>query len=435
VEIPETRYVASGELAIAYQVHGSGGLDLLFSGTAASNVETVWTLPEAHRLFERLARFARVIRFDRRDTGISDPTRDDLTLEAHASDALAVMDAVGAERPVLVGGADGARSLAALAATHPDRAGSLVAVAPSPRGAGVAAPDIVEAATRGLVTLDWPGPFVDLWAPEWASDPVRRERLARYIRTAVTPRQVRRLLEMSMRTDLTEVLPLVQCPTLVLWPQAAAMDEQGPRHFAELVPDATFKAIPGAAAMLLYALDVDTLADTIQEFVTGSPPAPATSRVLASVLFTDLVGSTAHAVQVGDRAWTQLLDRHHEALRRAVDAHQGEVVKTLGDGVLAMFTGPAQAVRCARAAIGEARGAGLEVRSGVHTGEVERTGRDIAGLAVHLAARIMALAAPGETLVSRTVKDLVVGSELRFADRGEQTLKGFEERWPVFAVV
>ena len=432
MRIPETQYAQSGELAIAFQVHGEGEHKLLFSGTTASNVETVWSLPEAHRLFERLGRFAHVVRFDRRDTGVSDPIKADLTLEAHAADALAVMDAAGLERPVLLGGLDGARSLAALAATHPDRAAGLVALAPSARGGAAAAPEIAEAVSRDVVGLSWPRGILGLWAPEWAGDPVRRERLERYIRTAVTPRQARRLLEMSLRSDLTEVLPHIQSPTLVLWPRDCAARRETAEEFAELVPGAVFREMPGDA-LLPFALDIDLLGDLIEEFVTGTVPPPPTSRVLASVLFTDLVDSTAQAAALGDSAWAELLERHHESVRASVLGHGGEVIKTLGDGVLATFTGPAQAVRCAQRVVADAVAAGLDVRSGVHTGEVERRGGDIAGLAVHLAARIMAIAGAREVLVSRTVKDLVVGSELRFADRGEHRLKGFDEPWTVFA--
>lgn len=433
MRIPETRYASSGELAIAYQVHGSGDRDLLFSGTTASNVETVWALPEAHRLFERLGRFARVIRFDRRDTGISDPIRDDLTLEAHAADALAVLDAAGAQRAVLLGGAEGARSLAAMAAMHPDRAAGLVAVAPTTRGVAADAPELAEDASRSIVGPSWPQGLIAIWAPEWIPDAVRVDRFERYIRTSVTPRQARRALEMSLRSDLSDVLPLVQTPTLVLWPQQAGIPEASGREFASLIPNAFFRTIPGSA-LLLYALDVDRLADVIEEFVTGTTPRPASDRVLASVLFTDLVGSTAQAARLGDRDWTSLLARHHREVTAAVHEHGGEVIKLLGDGALATFGGPTQAVRCAQRVILEAGLSGLEVRGGVHTGEVERQGDDIAGLAVHLAARITALAAGGEVLVSRTVKDLVVGSELRFTDRGEHELRGVPDRWPLFAL-
>jgi class 3 adenylate cyclase len=433
VRIPETYYARSGELAIAYQVHGDGPYDLVFSGTTASNVETVWALPEAHRLFERLARFARVIRFDRRDTGISDPIKADLTLEAHVSDALAVMDAVGAEQPVLLGGLDGARSLAALAALHPERVGRLVAIAATARGGAAAAPEVAEAVSHSLVGLEWPVSIMPLWVPDWMDDPVRLERATRYVRTSVTPRQARRLFEMSLRSDLTGVLPLVQAPTLVLWPRDAPVPEAACREFADLIPGSTFRVFDGGGALMLYALDVDLLADTIEEFVTGTVPAPPSSRVLASVLFTDVVDSTALASRMGDRAWTGMLERHHETAGALIAGHGGEVVKSLGDGLLAVFSGPAQAVRCAREVIEDARTAGLDIRTGVHVGEIERRQGDVAGLAVHLAARIMARARPGEVLVSRTVRDLVVGSELRFEDRGECELKGFDEPWTVFA--
>jgi class 3 adenylate cyclase len=433
MRVPETRYARSGELAIAYQVHGDGPHDLLFSGTTASNVETVWAMPEAHRLFERLGRFARIIRYDRRDTGISDPIKDDLTLEAHAADALAVMDAAGSERAVGLGGSDGARSLAALAAMHPERVSRLIAVAPTVSGGATAAPEIVAVVNEALADLEWPRAMMRAWTPNWLDDPVRLERAERYIRTAATPRQTRRLLEMSRRSDLREVLPHVQAPTLVLFPEDAPIPRQSCEEFAALVPDATFALIPGASALFLYALDIDDLAARVEEFVTGTAPARVSSRVLASVLFTDLVASTAHAQRVGDRVWTGLLERHHEAVRSTVAAHGGEVVKTLGDGVLAVFSGPAQAVRCGRRVVADARFDGLDVRSGVHTGEIERTEGDVAGVAVHLAARIMSCAAGGEVLCSRTVKDLVVGSELAFEPRGERALKGFDEPWSVFA--
>ena len=433
MRVPETKYARSGELAIAYQVHGDGPCDLLFSGTTASNVETVWTLPEAHRLNERLGRFARIIRYDRRDTGISDPIKDDLTLEAHATDALAVMDAAGSEQAVGLGGSDGARSLAALAAMHPERISRLIAVAPTVGGGAAAAPEVAAAAAESLAGLDWPRSMMHLWTPNWIDDPVRLERAERYIRTSTTPRQARRLVEMSLRSDLREVLPLVQAPTLVLFPDRAPVPRASCEEFAELVPNASFAVIPGASALFLYALDIDDLADRIEEFVTGTAPARPSSRVLASVLFTDLVGSTAHARRVGDRVWTEVLERHHDAVRTAVAGHGGEVIKTLGDGVLAVFSGPAQAVRCARRIVEDAPADRLAVRSGVHTGEIERTGNDVAGAAVHLAARITGCAAGGEVLCSHTVKDLVVGSELRFEARGERELRGFDEPWAVYA--
>ena len=357
----------------------------------------------------------------------------DLTLEAHAADALAVMDAVGSERAVGLGGSDGARSLATLAALHPERISRLIAVAPTVGGGAAAAPEVAAAAAESIAGLDWPHSMMHLWTPNWIDDPIRLDRAERYIRTSTTPRQARRLVEMSLRSDLRDVRPLVQAPTLVLFPDQAPLPRESCEEFARLVPNASFAVIPGASALFLYALDIDDLADRIEEFVTGTAPAPPSSRVLASVLFTDLVGSTAHARRVGDRAWTDLLERHHHAVRATVDAHGGEVIKTLGDGVLAVFTGPAQAVRCARRVVADAPADRLEIRTGVHTGEIERTGADVAGAAVHLAARITACASGGEVLCSRTVRDLVVGSELRFEARGERELKGFDEPWAVYA--
>ena len=432
---PETHYVRSGEIAIAYQVHGDGPHDILFSGASASNVETNWQLPEAVRLFERLGRFARLIRFDRRDSGLSDPIRDDLTLEAHAADALAVMDAVGAARPFLLGGADGARSLAAVAATQPKRVAGLIAIWGTARGAAVESPETADVVARSLADLSWPGNLLESWAPQWWTDPIRRDRMTRYMQSSITPRQADRLLRLSLTSDVSEVLPLVQAPTLVLHSRdTVVVPAETVRQFADLIPGAVYREISGDAFGLIYTLDVDELADVIEEFVTGTTPPPVTNRVLATVLFTDLVSSTERAAQLGDRAWTKLLERHHAMARAAINDYGGEPVKTLGDGMLATFNGPAQAVRCASRVIAETVSLGLDVRTGVHTGELELADGDVAGLAVHLAARIMGLAEGGEVLVSRTVRDLVIGSELRFSERGEHELKGIPDRWSLYAL-
>ena len=435
MQVPATHYADSGEIKIAYKVLGSGEHDLLFSGGSSSNIETVWELlPEAAPLFDRLGRFARLILFDRRDTGTSDPIRDDLTLEAHVADALAVMDAVGAERPVLLGAADCARSFAALAAFHPDRVRGLIAISPTVQGAADFDPERIEEVVAALTGGDWPANTAAVFVPDWTDDPERLDRFHRYVRTCVTPRQANRLLRMSLSSDLSEVLPLVQAPTLVLAPNRGMTPSAAQvREFAELIPSADHREIPGAGSFF-YAQDLTLIADLTEEFVTGSPPAPSTNRILASVLFTDLVGSTERASTLGDAAWSELLERHHAQTRSVVKQHGGETVKTLGDGVLATFIGPAQAVRCAGEIVADAEAEGLEVRSGVHTGEVEVGGDDISGLAVHLAARIMAHAGAGEIMVSRTVRDLVVGSELRFTDRGEHELKGIEEAWHLYAV-
>jgi class 3 adenylate cyclase len=419
-------------------VHGSGDHDLVFNTGPFTNIGAVWDLPEARRLFERLGRFARVIRFDRRDAGLSDPIRDDLALEAHAQDALAVMAAVGARRPVLFGSLDGSRGLALLAAMHPEIVSGLIAVAPTVRVATAGAPEMVQAMGRRAAEhegpdLDWPDSVIPLAAPGWAGDPVRSERLARYFVSCATPRQVKRWLRMTIQSNVADVLPLVQAPTLVLRPRDVPFPpEAAVREFADLIPGAEYREIPGDATFI-YALDVDLLADAIEEFVTGNRPTPITNRILATVLFTDLVDSTGLVAAAGDHAWAQRLEHHLTDMRDTIASFGGEQIKTTGDGVLAVFAGPAQGVRCAERIISHAHDVDLDVRTGLHTGEVERSPDDIAGLAVHIAARIMSAAQPGETLVSRTVRDLVIGSELRFTERGEHTLKGVSDTWTLYA--
>lgn len=429
---PRTRYARSGDLSIAYQDHGGDGPVLLLNGGVTANVESAWQYPEAIRLFERLGRFARLIRFDRRDQGLSDAIRDDLTVEAHAEDALAVMDAVGAERPILVGGMDGARSLAVLAATRPERVGGLIAFAPSATSLGTVLPHLgplIEALRadlregyRGFMTL----------SPRYAADPVRADRLERGIKSGLTPRQMGRFIEMTLVSDIGAVLPHVQAPTLVLRPAEGLLGAETVREFVGLVPGAEYREIPGED-LLFWTFDPDVFADAVEEFVTGSQPAAVTHRVLATVLFTDLVDSTRRASEAGDRAWAARLERHLGEARAAVSDHGGECIKTTGDGVLAVFVGPAQAVRCAKRITAEASGLDLEVRSGLHIGEVERSADDVAGVAVHLAARIMGVAGAGEVLVSRTVRDLVIGSGLSFTERGEHAFKGIPDRWAVLA--
>jgi class 3 adenylate cyclase len=431
VDRPTTRYARSDDLWIAYQVHGSGAHDIVFIGGTQANLETTWHFPEAARLFERLGRFARVIRFDRRDHGLSDAA-EDLTLEAFAADALAVMDAVGAERPVLLSGLDGARSFAVLAATHPDRVGGFVALSPSVRSLILDDDELTSSVTRAAAAVDLAA-SAGLLAPRYAADPVRADRLERSIKSTVTPLQAKRFMRMTLESDVSSVLPLVQAPTLVLHPVDAVIPADSAREFADRIPNAEFRGLPGAD-LFIYVLDPDPLADIIEEFVTGTAPAPVTDRVLATVLFTDLVDSTHRAAQTGDRAWTGLLDRYLAATRAAVGAHHGQTIKTTGDGVLALFTGPAQGVRCAQQVSAESRDLGLALRAGLHAGEVERSSDDVTGLAVALAARIMSLARPDEILVSRTVKDLVIGSELAFTDRGEHELKGIPDRWSIYAL-
>ncbi len=397
---------------------------------SASNIGTMWDLPGGERLLDRLGRFARVVCYDRRDSGLSDSVKEDLTLESHAADALAVIDAAGLQRPVLFGSLDGARALALLAATRPERVGGLVALSPTVRGGAASSPEMV----NFVVDLDdFPGEAGGLFAPGWRADPTRWDGFKHYLQSCITPGQAERLLRLSLTSDIGAVLPLIQTPTLAVHPRDQRLvPAEAVRSFTELVPGARFREIPGDAG-LIFALDVELLADIIEEFVTGRAPAPATNRVLATVLFTDLVDSTRRAAQSGDRAWSELIKRHLDQAQAAVAAQGGETIDTTGDGLLALFTGPGEGVRCAKQVISDARQLGLEVRSGLHTGEVERGPDGVAGLAVHLAARIMALAGASEILVSGTVRDLVIGSELTFTEDGEHELKGVPGRWTIWA--
>jgi len=417
-------------------VHGSGDRDLvLLAVGTGSNIEAMWDLPEAAQLLHRLGRFARVIRYDRRGSGQSDPVAADLTLEAHAEDALAVMDAVGAERPVLMGSLDGARSLALLAATNPERAGGLIALAPTARGSASTSRALTDATAESVADItDFPDPLIAAFAPAWADDPIRRDRVRRYFQSSVSPSQGMRLWQVSRTSDIGVVLPLVQAPTLVLYPRDLRMiPADAVREFAELIPGARLREIAGDAA-LLFALDVELIADIVEHFVTGTAPDRPINRVLATVLFTDVVGSSERAARVGDRAWSEVLERHLNETRAAVANHGGEAVKTTGDGVLALLSGPAGGVRCAEEIIARARDLDLDVRTGIHTGEIERVDEDVAGLAVHLASRVMGLAEAGEILVSRTVRDLVIGSDLTFSERGRHELKGIPDAWDIYAV-
>jgi class 3 adenylate cyclase len=308
----------------------------------------------------------------------------------------------------------------------------LVALSPSARSLILDDEELTSAATRAAADGELPVSAAML-APRYAADLVRADRLERSMQSTVTPLQAKRFMRMTLASDVTAILPLVQAPTLVLHPVDAVIPADSVRTFADLIPNAQFRGVPGAD-LFIYVLDPDPLADVIEAFVTGTAPAPITDRILATVLFTDVVDSTRRLAQRGDGRWTRILDRHLAATRAAVGAHGGQMIKTTGDGVLALFTGPAQGVRCAERVTAEAHDLGLELRAGLHTGEIERSSDDVAGLAVALAARITSLAGAGEILVSRTVRDLVIGSELTFTDHGEHELKGIPDRWPIYMV-
>lgn len=426
-----TRFARSGDARIAYQVFGDGPVDLVVVGGPASQLDLQWDEPSTVRLFERFASFARLVLFDRRGTGLSDPTEGPPTLEQQMEDLDTVMDAAGLTRAALIGAVD-AGLCAMYAATYPERVSALVLADVAPRGA------FTEDRRQQLLDLienHWgEGRMLALFAPGRVGDRRFEEWWIRYERASTTPAMMRTMTELFMRTDLRGVLPSVRVPTLVLHRRDNALVpvELG-REVAALIPGARFVEIPGGDVWGWADPDNPGI-DEIEEFLTGHRRPHEPERVLATVLFTDIVGSTGHAARLGDRAWRELLDRHNEIVREQLERWRGRELKSLGDGFLATFDGPARGVRCARAIIDSLVELGLQVRAGLHTGECELLDGDVAGVAIHLGARIGALARGGEVLVSSTVKDLVVGSELRFTDRGAHALRGVPGEWRVYAL-
>jgi pimeloyl-ACP methyl ester carboxylesterase len=437
---PETRYTKSGDVNIAYQVVGDGPVDLIYVPGWISNVELNWEEPPLAHTLERLASFSRLILFDKRGTGLSDPVPTDRlpTLEQRMDDVRAVLDAVGSRQTAVFGFSEGGLMSVLFAATYPERTTALMLF-------GVFA--------KRLWSPDYP------WAPKpddrareiadlernWAErmdlddlvpseDDAFKERLAMYFRRSASPGAAAALMRMNTQLDVRDVLPTIQAPTLVMHrtDDRDAKVEEG-RWIAAQIPGAKFVELPGDAHTL-WAGNPDEVVDEIEEFLTGTRRGPDPDRVLATVLFTDIVGSTEEATRLGDRRWAQLLDQHHSLVRRQLERYQGSEVDTAGDGFLATFDGPARAIRCGSAIVNGVRALGLEIRAGVHTGECELVGGKVAGLAVHTGARVASLAGPGEVLVSSTVKDLVAGSGLEFEDRGTRELKGVPGEWRLYAV-
>ena len=444
VNVPDVKYARSGDVAIAYQVVGDGPLDLLFARGTLADLLAAWEQPLFVDHVEGLASFARVIMFDKRGSGLSDPVSDLPTLETRMDDVRAVLDALGSERTVLWSGHEGARLAVLFAATYPDRTSALVLYDPSARG--LWAPDYPWARTQE----EWDEQLREI-AERWGERAYLAERGRRYcpsragddafldwyvwfMRRSASPAAAVAFHRMMMDGDVREVLPAVRCPTLVL-NRPGSHDEV--TSIASLIDGALQVEVPGLVDGYSWAnppANAFMLEET-RRFVGGVGAPPIADRVLATVLFTDIVGSTAKASELGDEEWRRVLGRHHEAVRRALEQHRGHEVGTAGDGVLATFDGPARAVRAAAAAREAVRPLGLELRAGVHTGEVELVGADVAGIAVHTGARIAAAAGPGEVLVSSTVKDLVTGSGIEFEERGEHELKGVPGTWRLYAAV
>ena len=439
---PETRYARSEDAYVAFQVFGDGPFDLLFIGNWASNIDVMWDHPSMARFLERLGRFARVVCFDKRGVGVSDPVPLGAlpTLEQWMDDARVVLDAAGSEQAALVGDAEGGPMAMLFAATYPERTRALVLVNSFARmlraeDYSIGMPE--DAAERFLQIWEsaWGhGIVLQLSAPSVADDPELQRWISRYMRLSAPPLASTRLYRWVLHIDVRSVLPSIQAPTLVLH-RAENRHYRAPmgRYLAEHIPRARYVELPGPDWYPPF-VDAEPVLEEIEEFLTGARPSPARDRVLATVLFTDIVGSTHHAAGLGDERWLDLRAQHDAVVRGNLERFRGREVATTGDGFLATFDGPARAVRCSWEVASAVRSLGIEIRAGLHTGEVEVQDGEIAGIAVHIAARVMAAAGDGRVLVSGTVKDLVVGSGIEFADRGEHSLKGVPGAWRLYEV-
>jgi pimeloyl-ACP methyl ester carboxylesterase/class 3 adenylate cyclase len=436
---PETRYAKSGDVNIAYEVVGDGSLDLVYVSGWVSNLELMWDEPQYERFLRRLASFSRLIVFDKRGTGLSDPVALDHlpTLEQRMDDVRAVMDAVGSERAAVFGNSEGGQMSLLFAATYPKRTVALVTQGTfakrlwSPDYPWAPTPEAREQEIRDI-EASWADLDVTTLAP--STDDAFRRRLAAYFRRSASPAVGAAFLRMNTQADLRAVLPTIRVPTLVIHrtDDRDVNVEEG-RWIAEQIPGARYVELPGIDHVPWVGNQDDVL-DEIEEFLIGARPAPEPDRVLATVLFTDIAGSTARAVELGDRRWRELLEVHHAAVRRQLERFRGREVDMAGDGFLATFDGPARGVRCARAIVDAVREVGLDLRAGLHTGECELVNGGVRGIAVHTGARVAAQARPGEVLVSSTVKDLTAGSGIEFEDRGEHELKGVPGEWRLYAV-
>ncbi len=442
----EVRYARSGDIHIAYSVTGptqpsasaGGALDLIYVPSWISQLEHYWEDPGVARYFGRMASFSRLILFDRRGSGLSDPLPRAPTLEEQMDDVVAVMDAAGSERAGVFAQLEGGAMAAMFAATHPERTTALALYAAMPRMSW--APDYDWAIRRedrqARLGRNWgDGSSIDSLAPRSASNQRLREWFGRLERLAASPGTAAKLSMMNAEVDVRAVLPSIQAPTLVLHREAdQAIDVRHAQYLADHIPGARLVLLPGDET-ISFGPESAPLLDEVEEFFTGARPVADSERILATVMFSDIVDSTRKAAELGDRRWRDTLESIASAVGRELRRFRGRPVKTMGDGFLATFDGPARAIRCATAIRDTALSQfGLEVRSGLHTGEIEVIGDDVGGIAVHIGARVGSSAGPGEVLVSGTVKDLVVGSGIAFEDRGERELKGVPGTWRLFAV-
>jgi pimeloyl-ACP methyl ester carboxylesterase/plasmid stabilization system protein ParE len=438
-DIPETKYAKSGDTHIAYQVFGSGALDLVYVPGFVSHLEHQWNNPRWSHMLRRLASFARVIMFDKPGTGMSDRLSAIPTLEQRIDDVRAVMDAVGSERAAFFGVSEGGPMSILFAATHPQRTAALILYGTYARR--MWAPEHPWGRTEAEMSAilermerSWgQDANLDLWAPSIAKNEDLCRAVATYLRLAASPGAAVTVLRLTTEIDVRHVLPVIRVPALVMHRTGDRITQIGQgRYLSEAIRGSKFVELAGDDH-IPWVGNGDAIIDEVEEFLTGIRPAD-TDRVLATILFTDIVGSTERALALGDRRWRELLEQYYAVARRELSRFRGREIDSAGDGLFAAFDGPARAIRCACRIRDELRPLALEVRSGLHAGECEVVGEKIGGIAVHIGARVAAAAVPGEVLVSNTVKDLVAGAGIGFKDRGSHVLKGLPGEWPLFAV-
>jgi class 3 adenylate cyclase/pimeloyl-ACP methyl ester carboxylesterase len=442
--IPATRYVKSDDVHIAYQVVGEGSLDLMFVPGFVSHIEAVWQSPAASAVLRRLASFCRLILFDKRGTGMSDRGSQNFTLEQRMHDVRAVLDEVGSERAALLGVSEGGPMSLLYAATYPERTSALILYGTyAKRSWGPDYPfgwkDEQWQSVFDNIERNWGTPqgiSVALWAPSLARDEQAAQRMASYFRVAASPGAALAIMKMNREIDVRQILPAIRTPTLVLHRAAERVIEiEHARYLARHIPGAKLIELPGEDHVWWMGGGSSALPDHVEQFLTGRSHVQEPERVLATVLFADIVGSTECAAALGDNSWRELIEAFHAKVREMLQQYCGRQINTAGDGFLAAFDGPARAIRCAGAIRDTVRSLGLEVRCGLHTGECELVDNDLAGIAVHIGARVAGLAAPGEVLVSQTVRDLVAGSGLTLKERGTHTLKGVPNEWRLFRAI
>lgn len=442
---PETRYADTGEGQVAYQQFGSGPPDLVYITSLESHAEMIWDHPIPAHFFERLASFSRVLYFDIRGAGASDPVPlgKPPTPENWTDDARVVMDAAGVDQAAIVAEVEGGFMGMTFAAMHPERTTALVLINTFARlmradDYPIGLPDHMREAVVQWARESWGRPgYFDLMLPSRKDDSGLKDWLARYQRIAATPNTAITIYEnFGMRVDLRAILSSIKVPTLVICRKDAVWHRpEHSRYLAEHIAGAKLVELPGADTHPVFAADPEPVLNEIEEFITGVRSTPVTDRTLATVMFTDIVDSTRHAARLGDRDWLDMLERHHRITRDYLDRYRGHEVKTTGDGIVATFDGPTRAVTCAAHVRTASQSLGIDVRVGLHTGEIELSGDDIGGMAVNIASRVMDVNDAGGIAASSTVRDLVVGSGIEFRDIGARELKGVPGEWSLFELV